>query len=123
MFKKTLTYKNYNDEEITEDFYFNMSEAELTELELSQEGGMKNLLEKIVKEDNRPEIIKMFKKILLMSYGEKSSDGRRFIKSEELSTAFSQTQAYNDIFMWLMTDEDAAVQFINGIIPQGLNEE
>ena len=116
MIKKTIKYTDYDGNEREEDFYFNFTEAELSELELSVQGGLKQKLEAIVKAKDMPEIIKQFKEIILKAYGEKTPDGRQFIKSEELSRAFSFTPAYSILFMELATDADSASKFINGII-------
>lgn len=118
MLKKTIKYTDYNGVEREEDFYFDLSAAEITEMELTQEGGLSNLIKKITDTKDTPSLIKMFKELILKAYGEKSADGRRFIKSQELSIAFTQTPAYSIIFMELATDEKAASDFINGIVPQ-----
>ena len=123
MYKKTITYEDYNGEIRTEDFYFNFNKAELVEMELSTAGGLTNLITKITNAKDGPTIIKIFKKLVLDAYGERSDDGRRFIKSKELSEAFSQTPAYSEIFMELSTDDEAAAKFINGIIPADLAAE
>lgn len=120
MVKKTVTYTDYNGVERTEDFYFNLTEAEASEMELSVEGGLSNMLDGIIKAKNVPAVVKIFKDLLLRSYGEKSADGRRFIKSAELSTAFSQTEAYSILFMELGSDPEKAADFFNAIIPQSL---
>ena len=117
MLKKTITYIDYDGNERTEDFYFNLSKAEIMEMELSMPGGMAQTLNKIVAAQDGEKIIKIFKEIILKAYGEKSPDGKRFIKSEELSTAFSQTEAFSQLFVELATNADAAAQFVNGIIP------
>ena len=117
MLKKTITYTDYNGQERTEDFYFNLSKSELMELEMSTSGGLAEMIKKIVAAQDAPAIISIFKKLVLQAYGEKSPDGKRFIKSEELSTAFSQTEAYSTLFMELATDADAASKFVNGIVP------
>lgn len=117
MLKKTVTYTNYNGVECTEDFYFNLTKAEIMEMELSTSGGLADMIQKIVAAQDAPAIIKIFKDLVLKAYGEKSPDGKRFIKSEEISTAFSQTEAYSIIFMELATDADAASAFVNGIVP------
>lgn len=117
MLKKTITYTNYNGVECTEDFYFNLTKAEIMEMELSTSGGLADMIQKIVAAQDAPAIIKIFKDLVLKAYGEKSPDGKRFIKSEEISTAFSQTEAYSIIFMELATDADAASAFVNGIVP------
>lgn len=116
MLKKTLTYTDYNGNERTEDFYFNLNEAELAEMSLSIEGGMDVYIQKITKARDQATIVKLFKDIVLRSYGEKSPDGRRFMKSPEISAGFAQTEAYNLIFMELATDAEAAAAFINNVI-------
>ena len=123
MLKKTIKYTDYNGVERTEDFYFNMSKAELMEMELGTTGGLAETINKIVSEQDQPAIIKIFKDIVLKAYGEKSPDGKRFIKSKELSEAFAQTEAYSELFMELATDADAASKFINGIIPADLSKQ
>ena len=117
MIKKTITYTDYNDNERTEDFYFNLNEAEVMELELSTSGGLANMITKIVNAQDAPAIIKIFKELVLKSYGRKSPDGRRFEKSETISNEFSQTEAYSKLFMELATDADKAAEFVNGIVP------
>lgn len=121
MLKKTITYVDYNGNERVEDFYFNLTKAEATEMELSVEGGLTKKLEDIVNSQNNKEIITLFKEIILKAYGEKSQDGKRFIKSEELSEAFSQTEAFSELFMELALDEKAAADFVNGILPAKIN--
>ena len=118
MLKKTITYKDYNGVERTEDFYFNLSKAEAMEMELSITGGLTEMIRKIVAAQDTPTIIATFKKIILNAYGEKSADGRRFIKSEDLSKAFSETEAYSNLYMELATDANAAAEFVNGIVPK-----
>lgn len=117
MLKKTIKYTDYNGTERVEDFYFNLTKAELMELELSTVGGLSTMLEKIVASVEVDQIIRIFKEIILKSYGEKSADGRRFIKNDELTEAFTQMEAYSNLFIELATDSDAAVAFINGIMP------
>lgn len=117
MLKKTITYEDFDGNKRTEDFYFNLSKAELMELEMSTTGGLTQMINKISSEQDSVKIVELFKRILLMSYGEKSPDGKRFIKSKEISEAFSQTTAYSDLFMQLVTEEGEAAKFINAIIP------
>lgn len=118
MLKKTITYTDYDGVERTEDFFFNLSKAELAEMELSNNGGIERMIQQIAMTQDRKRLIELFKGIILKSYGEKSLDGRRFIKSKELSEAFSQTEAYSELYMQLVTDSDMASAFINGILPQ-----
>lgn len=122
MLKKTVTYMDYNGVERTEDFYFNLSKAEVAEMELSVEGGFSKMLEEIVKSNDNARILELFKEMVLKAYGEKSADGRRFVKSKELAEAFSQTEAYSEIFMELAMDEKAAAAFVNGIMPANLGK-
>ena len=121
MIKKTITYEDYNGVERTENFYFNLNKAEVLEMEMGTEGGMAETIQKIVDAKDAPAIIRVFKDLVLKAYGVKSDDGRRFIKSKELSEAFSQTEAYSQIFMELATDADAAAKFVNGIIKPDKN--
>lgn len=121
MLKKTITYTDYNGNERTEDFYFNLSKAELAEMELSAEGGLAETLKRIIAAQDGKQLVAIFKDLVLRSYGEKSPDGKRFIKSEELRTAFSQTEAYSDLFMELATNDKAAVEFVNGIVPSDVS--
>lgn len=123
MLKKTITYIDYDGNERTEDFYFNLSKAELVEMDASTTGGLAKMITKIVAEQDSKRIIEYFKNLVLKSYGEKSPDGRRFIKSAELSDAFSQTEAYSEIFMELATDAEAAAKFVNGIVPKNMAEQ
>lgn len=118
MLKKTITYIDFNGVERTEDFYFNLSKAEIMEMELGTTGGLSELIKKIVSAQDAPAIIKVFKDLILKAYGEKSADGKRFVKSDELAIAFSQTEAYSQLFMELATDADAAAKFVNGIVPK-----
>ena len=123
MIKKTITYKDYNDVERTEDFYFNLTKAEIMEMEMGTTGGLAESIRKIILTKDVPSSIKLFKDLVLKAYGEKSADGKRFIKSEALSTEFSQTEAYSILFMELATDADKAAEFVNGIIPSDLAKQ
>lgn len=120
MLKKTIKYTDYDGNEREEDFYFNLSKAEVTEMELSKEGGMSEYIKKISAAQNAPELIKLFKEIITKSYGEKSLDGKRFIKNKELTEAFTQTEAYSELFVELASNADEAVKFINGIMPKNM---
>lgn len=129
MLKKNIKYTDYNGVEREEDFYFNLSKAELMEMEMGTNGGLAEMIQQIVKSQDAPAIIKIFKDIILKAYGEKSLDGKRFVKLSEtgkpLSIDFSQTEAFSQLFMELATDADAAANFIKGIIPGDIeiNEE
>ena len=123
MIKKTITYNNYNDVEITEDFWFNLTKAEIMEMEMGTAGGLAESIKKVIDAKDAPSIIKVFKDLLLKSYGVKSDDGRRFIKSEALREEFAQTEAYSQLFMELATDADAASAFVTGIMPKDMQKQ
>lgn len=121
MLKKTITYTDYNDVERKEDFYFNLSKAEVIEMELSITGGLQEMIEKIVAAQDTPSIVKVFKDLILRAYGEKSADGKEFIKVDEngrkLCDRFAQTEAYSELFVEFSTDSNAAAALVNGIMP------
>ena len=127
MLKETIKYTDYNGVEREEDFYFNLSKAELTEMELSTDGGMAEMINKIVAAQDSKSIIKVFKDLVLKAYGEKSLDGRRFMKEDEngrpLKNKFKETEAYSILFMRLATDDKAAANFIKGVFPADMAKE
>lgn len=122
MLKRTITYVDYDGVVRTEDHYFNLTEAELTLMEMSETGGYQKRLEKIVQARDVPSLIKVVKDLVDLSYGEKSPDGRRFIKNKELLEEFSQTEAYSQLFMELCTDDEKALKFIIDILPSNISE-
>lgn len=117
MLVERIDYVDYDGNKRSEDFYFNFTEAEIQEMNLKTPGGLKARLEKIVQEMDQEKLVEYFKSLILDTYGKKSEDGRRFIKSKELSEEFSQTGAYNKLFMKLTTDTNAAIEFVKGVIP------
>ena len=123
MYKKTLKYTDYDGNEREEDFYFNLSKAEILEMQLSVEGGFVSYIQKIISSQDVPSLISVFKELVLKAYGEKSSDGRRFIKSKDISEAFSQTEAYSDFFMQLVMDSEEATKFVNSIVPADISQD
>ncbi len=122
MYKKTITYTDYNNEERTEDFYFNLNETEIATLELTTEGGLGERIRRIIAAKDKGQLIKLFQGLIMKSYGVKSDDGRRFEKSEELSRQFTQTEAYNLLFLELASDEKSAIEFVTGIVPANMRE-
>lgn len=118
MIKKTITFTDYDGNERTEDYWFNISKAELVELENSVKGGLKKILEKAVQEKDGPKIMSIFKEIILKAYGVKSNDGRRFMKDPEITRDFIETEAYVNLFMELATDEKAGGAFMDGVLPK-----
>lgn len=123
MYKETVKYIDYNGVERTEDVYFNLSKAELMEMQLSTAGGFDTMINKLIKAQDQPTLVKVFKDIILRSYGVPSPDGRRFVKTKELAEEFTQTEAYSDLYMKFITDSEAAAKFINGIMPKSLIEQ
>lgn len=122
MLKKTIQYIDFDGNERKEDFYFNLTKAEVAEMELSTEGGLAKALTKIVETQDSKRIVESFKDLILRSYGIKSPDGKRFIKNQEVRDEFSQTEAYSELFMELATNADMAASFVNGIVPSVQNK-
>jgi hypothetical protein len=120
MLKREISYENFDGEQVTETIYFNISKPEIIELEVEYEGGFGKMMERIVEAEDAKQLIHEFKRIVLLAYGKKSEDGKRFIKSDELREEFSQSAAYNELFMELATDDKAAAAFIKGILPKDL---
>ncbi len=118
MYKKTLTYVDFNDVERTEDFYFNFTEADLIKLDKKFEGGLKQLIEKIIKEKDEQKIADLFAIVVYEAYGEKSPDGRYFDKSKEVKDRFISSQAYSDIYIQLGTDAEEANRFLAAVVPK-----
>jgi hypothetical protein len=122
LLKKTIKYTDFNDNEVTEDFYFNLSQAEIVELETSHKGGLTESLQKIIAEEDNKAIVEEFKKIILKAIGKRSPDGRRFIKNQEIRDEFESSKAYSELFMEMLQDEDAAAAFVNGIVSGTVNK-
>lgn len=122
MLKKTITYTDYDDLERTEEFRFNLTKAELMDMELTTVGTFSKLMQKIIDEKDMVRLAKYFKELILKSYGVKSDDGKRFIKSPELSEAFSQTEAYSELYMELLGNSEYAVKFIQQVMPKDLDQ-
>lgn len=123
MVKKTITYTDYNGETREEDFYFNLTKPELVELELGEDGGLRAYLEKIVKSKDARNVLAMFKKIIGLAYGIKSPDGRRFLKSKDISESFFQSEAYVVLYMELLENPDVAAAFIKSMLPEDMQSK
>lgn len=121
MLKKTFEFEDYNGVEKKVDCYFNLTKAEIMEMELGTVGGLAEMIQRVVNAQDTPTIVKIFKDLILKAYGEKSPDGMRFVKiapdGHRLADDFAQTEPYSMLFMELATDADAAAAFINGIVP------
>lgn len=116
MIKKTMTYIDYNGTERTEDFWFNLTKAEATELEFSESGGITKMIERLVQEQDPKGILQVFKDLICRSYGKKSADGKYFVKSKEQTDAFLQTEAYSDLFVEFMNNADEFSAFFAGVL-------
>lgn len=123
MIKKTMTYTDYNGVSRTEDFYFNLTKAEVMEMEMSTKGGLAETINRIISTQDQPALIKIFKDLIVRAYGVKSPDGKRFIKNDEVIDEFVQTEAFSDLFIELATNADSAAEFVNGIVPAGMAEQ
>lgn len=123
MLKQEITYEDFNGDTRTETFYFNYTRPELLEWELSEKGGMRKMMQEIVKAEAQKEIVDVFKTFLLNAYGEKSDDGRKHKKTQELKDDFASTAAYAAFYMQLAEDADLAARFINGVVPKGMAQE
>lgn len=121
MLKKTIKYTDYDGNEREEDFYFNLNKAEVTEMELSKQGGLSEYIKRIVAAQDAPSLVELFKELICKSYGEKSLDGKRFVKSKELTEEFTQTEAYSELFVELASNAEEATKFVNGIMPKNMN--
>lgn len=123
MLKETIKYQDYDGNEYEEDFYFNLNKSELIKLQTSIPGGLEQMIKNIIAAKDQNALMNMFSKIIHISYGEKSPDGKHFVKSEEIANAFEQTLAYDNLFMELINDADKAAAFINGILPADSKSE
>lgn len=117
MLKKTITYTDFDGNQRTEDFYFNLSKAEVVEMEMGVTGGLTQMIHKIIAAQDNRQVLETFKSLILKAYGEKSPDGKRFIKNQDLRDSFEQTEAYSILFMELATDEQKSIDFVKAIIP------
>lgn len=122
MIKKTIPFEDFNGNKLTEDFYFNLSKADIAEMELSEKGGLTAYLQKIVAEEDGKKLVAIFKDLLTRSVGKRSEDGRRFIKNQDIIDDFVQTNAYSELFMELSTNAEQAAAFVNGVVPSSLQE-
>ena len=123
MLKKSVTYEDLDGNTNTEDFYFHLTKADLVEMEMSYPGGLHAHLQKIVDDEDGRAIMHEFKELILSSYGKRSPDGKRFIKTPELRQEFHSSEAYSALFMELCLNADVAADFVNGIVPPNLEQD
>ena len=120
MIKKQITYTDYDGNERTESFWFALNQAELLEMNLEKNGGLSNMITRITETNDYAELSRIIKDLIRRSYGVKSDDGKRFVKSPAMTEEFMQTEAYSEMFTELVMDAGATSEFIQGIIPQKL---
>ena len=123
MYKITETYVDFNGNERNEDFYFNLTKAEVLDMEMSVSGGLAESINRLVQTQDQPAILAIFKDLVKKAYGVKSPDGRRFIKNQEVLDDFIQTEAFSNIYVRLATNADEAAKFVNGIIPADMSKQ
>lgn len=123
MLKREITYEDFDGNKQTDTFYFNLTRSEMIELEVGYKDGLEAVLRRIIETNDRQKLIAEFKNLVLLAYGVKSEDGKRFIKSDQLREEFTQTPAYDSLFMELATNDDAAATFIKGIVPKDFAKE
>lgn len=123
MIKETITFADYNGGTRTEDFYFNLTKAEIMRMEMSTQGGLAERINRIIAAQDTPAIIAVFEDLIQKSYGVKTPDGRGFMKRKEDLDAFIATEAYSELFMKLATDAEAAAKFVNGVVPADMAKE
>jgi hypothetical protein len=117
MIKKTMTFENWDGEEVTETFWFHLTPAELAEMEFTMMGGLKQTLQDIVESMDTQQILEKFKLIVSKSIGIRSEDGKRFRKSEEITNDFMESAAYSPFFLELLQDSAFAATFFRGVMP------
>lgn len=122
MLTKAITYVDYNGNKKTKNFYFNLTKTELAKMELKSKAGLEETIKAMINEDDREKIIDMFESLVLGAIGEKSADGERFEKSEEITNAFKQHPAYDILFMELISSSKAMADFINAVVPAEISE-
>lgn len=125
MITKTIPYTDFNGKERIEDFNFHLNKAELLELDASYEGGWHAHLQRIVNANNNAEIYQTMKDFILRSFGIKTEDGRRFMKSDEIRRSFEESPAYEILLLELSLGPDAAkaaADFINGVVPRDMTQ-
>lgn len=122
MIKKTVTYTDYNGESRTETFYFHYTEAEILDMEMSEEGSFTERIQRIIDAKDKTALMKLIKKFVIDAYGVKSEDGKRFMKNDEVKAAFVECPAYSDIFMDMVTNDELAAEFVNGVIPNTMRD-
>lgn len=127
MYIKEIKFTNFNDEEITRKYYFNLSKSDITTWNLEKNGGFLGRLERILNTQDGAEMAVFIEELLSKSYGEKSDDGLRFMKKTDsgasLYDQFKETNAYDVLYMELTTNEKAAADFINGVIPKEMRKQ
>ena len=123
MLVKKIAYKDFDGNDRNETFYFNLTKAEALELEMEEKGGLISLILTMIEEQNTPKLFKLFKKLIGLSIGKKSNDGRNLVKGEDIANDFFTTNAYDVLMLEIMKSPESAADFVNGIIPQDVADE
>ena len=116
MHKEVITYNDLNGVQRTEDFYFDLSKPEIVKMQASAKGGYDVQLKSIAASLDGAKIMDFFENFVSKAYGVKSEDGRRFMKSDEISRSFMETPAYEVLFEKLVTDDKYAADFVNAVM-------
>lgn len=117
MLKETIKYTDYDGNEQTEDFYFNISRAQFIEMEVNEVGGVVGMLRRVGSARDPKVIMKFMKDFIRKSYGIKSDDGKKFVKNDSISDDFENTEAYSELYCRLCTDAKYAIHFIIKVLP------
>lgn len=123
MLIRPITYEDFNENEVTETFHFHLAKSEIIDLEVEYKQGYREMIEEIIKTDDRKELVAQFKKIILLTYGVRSEDGKSFIKDEELTKKFAQSAAFESLYMEFLTKDGTAIEFLTGVLPRDLRRE
>jgi hypothetical protein len=115
MLKKTVKYTDFDNVERTDTLYFNLTQAELLEIEIHTPGGMEKTIKNAVSDEKSDKIFDIMKELIMKSYGEKNSDGK-FIKTAAISEAFSHTECYSTLLFDVLETSEKAANFFNAII-------
>lgn len=123
MLKKRITYTNFEDEEVTETFYFNLTKADLMEMEVSKRGGLNGYIERIQETNDAGLVFEELKSLMSRSVGRLAPDGRGFSRSQQIRDEFMNSEAFSNFILEMLTDPQLAAEFIQGLIPKNIESE
>ena len=122
MLKKSITFEDFNGNKRTKEYYFNLSTAEVVEMETSVDGGYADMLKRIIAATDANNLIKEFKAFILAAIGEKSEDGEYFTKNDDIRNRFASSPAYSELFVELASNANSAAEFFIGVLPAEFGE-